>query len=68
MGHDLYNNLLESGLTQHVNKRTKSDNLQDLIFSTNDGIVNNVNMGPAFSPSNYKIVSFNMYLNFKKKT
>ena len=34
MGHDLYNNLLESGLSKHVSKPTRSDNILGLIFST----------------------------------
>ena len=41
MGHDLYNNLLESGLSQHINKATRVDNILNLIFSTNDGLVTN---------------------------
>ena len=39
MGHDLYNHLLESVSSQHVNKPTRGDNILDLIFSTNDNQV-----------------------------
>ena len=42
MSHDLYTNLLESGLSQHVNKPTRGYNVLDLIYLTNDGLVNNV--------------------------
>ena len=66
MSHDLYNNLLESGLSQHVNKPTKGDNILDLIFSTNDGLVNNVNTGSEFSTSVYRIISFNINLELYK--
>ena len=62
MGHALYNNLLESGLSQHVNKSTIGDNILDLVFSTNDGLVSNVNTGPEFSTSSHRIVSFNINL------
>ena len=57
MSHDLYNNLLKSSLSQHLNQPTRSDNILDLIFSTNDGLVSNVNTGPEFSTSDHKIVS-----------
>ena len=49
MGHDLYNNLLERALSQHVNKPTRSDNILDLILSTNHGLVSNVYIGQEFS-------------------
>ena len=32
MGHDLYNYLLESGLSQHLNKPTRGDNMLTLYF------------------------------------
>ena len=38
MGHDLHNNLLDSALSQHVNKPMRGDNILDLIFSTNNGL------------------------------
>ena len=62
-GHDLYNNLLESALNQHVHKPTRGDNALDLIFSTNDNLVSNVNIGPEFSTSDHRIVSFD--INFE---
>ena len=58
MGHDLYNNLLESGLSQHINKPTRDDNILDLTFSTNDSLVRNINTGPEFRTSDHKIVFF----------
>ena len=41
----------------------RDDNILDLIFSTNDGLVSNVNTGPEFSTSNHRIVSLN--INFE---
>ena len=67
MGHDLYNNLLESGLSQHVNTPTRGDIILDLIFSTNDGLVSNVNTGPEFSTSGNKFVYFNINLEVYKE-
>ena len=38
-GHSLYDSLLESALSQHVNEPTRGDNILDLIFSTNDSLI-----------------------------
>ena len=62
MGHDLYNNLLESGRSQHVNKPTRGDNMLDPVCSTNDSLINNVTTGPNFGTRDHKIVSFNINL------
>ena len=43
-GHDLYNNLLDSALSQQVNKLTRGDN----IFSITDSVVSNVDTGTGF--------------------
>ena len=65
MGHDLYNNLLESVLSQHVNKFTRGDNILDLVFPANDSLVSNVNTGPEFGTSDHKIVLFHENVNLK---
>ena len=65
-GHELYNNLLESALSQHVHKPTRGNNILDLIFSTNDSLISNVNIGPEFGTSDHKIVSFNVNLEVYK--
>ena len=67
-GHDLYNKLLESALSQHVHKPTRGDNTLDLIFSTNDNLVSNVNIGPEFSTSDHRIVSFNINFEIFKES
>ena len=51
---------------QHVNKPTRGDNILDLVFSTNDGLVSNVNTGPEFSTSDHKIIFFNINLEVYK--
>ncbi|MPC63424.1 hypothetical protein E2C01_057522 [Portunus trituberculatus] len=56
-GHDLYNSLLDSSLKQQVQQRTRGDNILDLVLSTNDDLILNVNIGPEFSNSDHKIVS-----------
>ena len=58
--------MFESGLNQHVSKAKRSDNILDLIFSTKDSVVGNVNTGPEFSTSDHKIVSFNINLELYK--
>ena len=61
-GHALYDCLLESALTQHVNKPTREDKILDLIFSTNETLINNVIVGPEFSTSDHRIVKFDIDL------
>ena len=63
---ELYNNLLESALSQHVHNPTRGNNILDLIFSTNDSLITDVNVGPEFSTSDHKIVSFNINLEVYK--
>ena len=63
MGHDLYNNLLESVLSQHVNKPTRDDNILDLIFSTNDSLVSNIIQALNSAPATIELYLF--YINLK---
>ena len=67
-GRDFYNNLLESALSQHVHKPTRGDNVLDLIFSTTDDLVGNVNIGPEFSASDHRIVSFSINFEIFKES
>ena len=62
-GHELYNNLLLSSLKQHVSEPTRGNNILDLLFSTNDALISNVNVGPEFSNSDHKIVNFDINLS-----
>ena len=59
-GRDLYSNLLDSALHQHVNKPTRGINVLDIILSTNDTLVDNVNIGPEFSTSDHRIITFDV--------
>ena len=45
----------------------RGDNILHIIFSTNDGLVNNVNTGPEFGTSDHNIVSFNINLEVNKE-
>ena len=59
-GSDLYTNLLESDLHQHVHKPTRESNILDLILTTNENLVSKVNVGPIFSTSDHRIITFNI--------
>ena len=59
-GSDLYTNLLESDLHQHVNKPTRENSILDLILTTTENLVNTVNVGPIFSTSDHRIITFNV--------
>ena len=59
-GHDLYTNLLESELHQHVHEPTLDLNTLDLILSTSKDLVSNVNVGPVFSSSDHRIITFSL--------
>ena len=59
-GRELYSNLLDSALYQHVNKPTRGSNVLDIILSTNETLVDNVIIGPEFSTSDHRIISFDV--------
>ena len=61
-GCDLYTNLLESDLFQHVDKPTRDNNILDLILSTTENLVNDVNVGPVFSTSDHRIITFSIVI------
>ena len=65
-GRDLYTNLLESDLHQYVNRPTRDNNILDLIFSTSENLVNEVNVGPVFSSSDHRIITFSIKLKESK--
>ena len=45
----------------------RGDNILDLVFATNDGLVSNVNTRLEFSTSDHKTVSFNINLEAYKE-
>ena len=65
-GRDLYKNLLESNLHQHVNHPTRENNILDLVLSTTENLVSEVNVGPIFSSSDHRLVTFNINIKAEK--
>ena len=65
-GGDLYTNLLESDLHQHVNEPTRENNILDLILTTSENLVNKVNVGPIFSTSDHRTITFDIKVNEAK--
>lgn len=63
-GHDLYTNLQESALHQHVQLPTRGNNILDIILTTDESLVDNVIIGPEFSSSDHKTVYFD--INIRK--
>ena len=59
-GRDLYNNLQESALHQLVTQPTRGNNILDVVFSTSETLVGNVIVGPEFSTSDHRIVTFDI--------
>ena len=59
-GNNLYNCLLESALEQHVHQPTRETHILDIILSTNENLISNVNVGPVFSSSDHRIITFNV--------
>ena len=62
-GNALYENLQESSLHQHVNHPTRGDNILDLVFTTCDNLVNNVNVGSEFSGSDHRVITFDINID-----
>ena len=62
-GNALYENLQESSLYQHVNHPTKGNKILDLVFTTCDNLVNNVQVGTEFSNSDHRVINFNINVN-----
>ena len=59
-GQELYSNLNESALYQHVTQPTRGDNILDILLTTNENLVNSVYVGAEFSTSDHRIISFNI--------
>ena len=62
-GHDLYSNLKESSLTQFVEKPTRNNHVLDLVFGTNEDLVENLQVGEEFCNSDHRAITFSIYLN-----
>ncbi len=65
-GHDLYNNLIESSLTQFVLNPTRDNHILDLVLATNEELIQNLNVGEEFSNSDHRPITFNInFMNNK---
>ena len=62
-GHSLYTNLLESSLYQLVEQPTRGENILDLVLTTNENVVGNVKVGPEFSSSDHRVITFSIQGN-----
>ena len=62
-GHELYSNILESSLYQHIHEPTRGESILDIVLSTNDNQINNVDIGPEFITSDHKSVFFTIECN-----
>ena len=65
-GHDLDTNLQESSLTQLVHSPTKDNNILDLVFTTNEDLVENLIVNDEFSNSDLRAITFNLSFTSKK--
>ena len=59
-GHDLYNNLKESSLTQFVKYPTRENHILDFVFATKDELVQNLKVGDIFSNSDHHAITFDI--------
>ena len=59
-GHDLYNNLKESSLTQFVQSPTREDHVLDLVLATKDELIENLRVGEVFSNSDHRGITFDI--------
>ena len=57
-GHELYSNILESSLCQHIYEPTRGKSILDIVLSTNDNQINDIDIGPEFSTSDHRSVLF----------
>ncbi len=57
-GHDLYNNLIESSLTQFVLNPTRDNHILDLVLATNEELIQNLKVGEEFSNSDHRAITF----------
>ena len=66
-GHELYSNILESSLCQHIREPTRGQNILDIVLSTDDNQISNVDIGPEFSTSDHRTVSFDIDYNITQQ-
>lgn len=64
--HDFYTNLEESFLYQHVEHPTRSDNILDITFTTEENLVSDVEFRSEFIFSDHQVITFNFQINNSK--
>ena len=64
-GHGLYNNLRESSLTQFVHSPTRNTHVLDLVFGTNEELVEKLQVREEFCNSDHRPITFS--INFMVK-
>ena len=62
-GHELYSNILESSMYQHIYEPMCGESILDIVLSTNDNQINNVDIGLEFSTSDHKSFFFTIDCN-----
>ena len=64
-GHELYSNLKESSLTQFVQSPTRNNHILDLVFGTNEDLIDKLEVGEEFCNSDHREITFS--INFMSK-
>lgn len=62
-GHELYSNILESSLQQHVHEPTRGQNILDIVLTTDDNLVADVDAGSKSRTSYHKIIVYFLTVN-----
>ena len=57
----------ECFLTQHVTEPTRGENILDLVISTEENLVEEVNVGEEFGTSDHRIIRFNVKGEYEKE-
>ena len=62
-GHELYSNILESSLYQHIHEPTRGEIILDIVLSTNDNQIDSADIGPEFSTNDHRSFFFAIECN-----
>ena len=62
-GLSLYRNLQESSLSQLVENPTRGENILDLILTTDENLITNIEVGEEFSSSDHRIITYELKVN-----
>ena len=59
--------ILDSYLVQVIDKPTRGDNILDLILTSNEALVENINIEEPFASSDHCVVKFDITCNIIRK-